>query len=44
MGLQEDLAAKAEAKLEETIFEEGGYSALLKYKAIRLFKRCGCID
>ena len=43
MGLQEELAAKAEAKVEEKILEEGGYTALWKYKAVRMFKNCGCL-
>ena len=38
-----DLAGKAEEMLEQKIYEEGGYPALWKYKAVRLFKKCGCM-
>ena len=40
MGI--DLAA-AEEKLEAKIFEETGYPGLWKYKAVRVFKKCGCM-
>jgi hypothetical protein len=38
-----DLAAKAEEVAQEKIFEEGGYPALWKYKAVRMMQRCGCM-
>jgi hypothetical protein len=37
------LAEMAEQKAEEKIFEEGGYSALWKYKIARMMKSCGCM-
>ena len=39
MGLT-DMAEKA---VEQKVYAEGGYPALLKYKTVRLFKRCGCM-
>lgn len=43
MGFGDSLAEKAEEKVEEKIFEEQGYPGLWKYKAVRLFQRCGCM-
>ena len=37
------LAEKAEQAVEQKIYDEGGSMALWKYKAARLFKRCGCM-
>ena len=39
MGLKE----MAEQKAEEKIFEEGGYTALWKYKIARMMNSCGCM-
>ena len=33
----------AEKAVEQKVYAEGGYPALLKYKTVRLFKRCGCM-
>ena len=38
-----NLADKAEQMAEEKIFEEGGYTALWKYKMVRMMKGCGCM-
>jgi hypothetical protein len=37
------LSDRAEEMAEEKIFEQGGYTALWKYKAVRMFKQCGCM-
>eukprot|EP00554_Chaetoceros_debilis_P005592 CAMPEP_0194072636 /NCGR_PEP_ID=MMETSP0149-20130528/321_1 /TAXON_ID=122233 /ORGANISM="Chaetoceros debilis, Strain MM31A-1" /LENGTH=39 /DNA_ID= /DNA_START= /DNA_END= /DNA_ORIENTATION= len=37
------LAERAEEMAEQKIYDEGGSMALWKYKAARLFKRCGCM-
>jgi hypothetical protein len=38
-----NLAEKAEAMAEQKIFEDGGYTALCKYKMIRMMQGCGCM-
>lgn len=38
-----DLKERAEAAVEEKIYEEGGYPALWKYKTVRFLKGCGCM-
>jgi hypothetical protein len=38
-----NLAAKAEEMAEQKIYEEGGYTALWKYKMVRMMKGCGCM-
>ena len=38
-----DFGDKAEEMVEQKILEEGGRMALWKYKAIRTFKKCGCM-
>eukprot|EP00557_Chaetoceros_sp_GSL56_P005486 CAMPEP_0176492848 /NCGR_PEP_ID=MMETSP0200_2-20121128/9236_1 /TAXON_ID=947934 /ORGANISM="Chaetoceros sp., Strain GSL56" /LENGTH=39 /DNA_ID= /DNA_START= /DNA_END= /DNA_ORIENTATION= len=38
-----NLSEKAEQMAEQKIYEEGGYPALWKYKAARLFRKCGCM-
>jgi len=40
-----ELGEKAEERAEEKIFEEGGYSALWQYRAIKFYqqiKTCSC--
>jgi hypothetical protein len=38
-----NLAEKAEEMAEQKIYEEGGYTALWKYKMVRMMKGCGCM-